>query len=153
MRCEVDICKKNVSSNNNDIIRFILFCKYTVRFLYTERTCLFNSYFIFGCERVWRYQWSNQNLYIDEEQWTQWPKGKVQKDKQLRCSGRVSSSCFTSDTCRVNLVTNPMIRHERGKDQEVFTTSGTCTCFQPEALRCKNWRLLFVHGNLFLIWF
>jgi hypothetical protein len=42
-----------------------------------------------------------------------------------RCSGRVSSSCSTSDTRRVNLVTNPVIRHERRKDREVFTTSGT----------------------------
>ena len=25
----------------------------------------------------------NQNLYIEEEQTTQWPKEKVQKDKQL----------------------------------------------------------------------
>jgi hypothetical protein len=31
--------------------------------------------------RVWRYQMGNQNLYI-EEQTTQWPKEKVQKDKQ-----------------------------------------------------------------------
>ena len=77
----------------------------------------------------------NQNLYIEEEQTTQWPKEKEQKDKQrstkhtyktkgrvtrtplktraeLRWSGRVSSSCSTSDTHRVNLVTNPMtIQH------------------------------------------
>jgi hypothetical protein len=62
-------------------------------------------------------------------------KRKVQKDKQrstkhtrktkdrvtrtplktgdeLRCSGRVSSSCSTSDTRRVNIVTNPVIIHE-----------------------------------------
>jgi hypothetical protein len=67
----------------------------------------------------------NQNPYIEEEH-----KEKVQKDKQrstkhtrktkdrvprtplktggqLRWSGRVKSSCSTSDTCRVNLVTNP----------------------------------------------
>jgi hypothetical protein len=98
--------------------------------------------------RDWRYQRGNQNPYIDEEQTTQWPKEKVQKDKQrstkqiyktkdrvtrtplktrgeLRCSGRVSSSCSTSDTRRVNLVTNPVISHEWGKDREVFTTSGT----------------------------
>ena len=60
----------------------------------------------------------NQNPYIEEEQTTQWSKEKVQKDKQrstkhihktkdrvtrtplqtegeLRCSGRVSSSCST----------------------------------------------------------
>ena len=65
----------------------------------------------------------------------QWPKEKVQKDKQrstknthetkdrvtrtplktgdeLRYSGRVSISCSTSATHRVNLVTNPVISHE-----------------------------------------
>jgi hypothetical protein len=88
---------------------------------------------------VRRYKRVNQNPYIEEEQTTQWPKEKVQKDKQpstkhtyktkdrvtrtplktggeLRCSGRVSSSCSTSDTHRVNLVTNSVIGHERGKD-------------------------------------
>jgi hypothetical protein len=90
----------------------------------------------------------NQNLYIEEEQTTQWPKEKVQKDKQrstkhtyktkdrvtwtplitageLRCSGSVSGSCSTSGTRRVNLVTNPVISREWGKDREVFATSGT----------------------------
>jgi len=99
--------------------------------------------------RVWRYQRDNQNPYTEDEQTTQWSKEKVQKDKQrstkhiyktkdrvartppiktgdeLRCSGRVSSPCSTSDTRRVNLVTNPVIRHEQGKDREVLTTSGT----------------------------
>jgi hypothetical protein len=32
--------------------------------------------------RVWRYQRGNQNPYIEEEQTTQWPKEKRQKDKQ-----------------------------------------------------------------------
>ena len=32
--------------------------------------------------RVWRYQRGNQNPYIEEEQTTQWPKEKLQKDKQ-----------------------------------------------------------------------
>ena len=32
--------------------------------------------------RVWRYQRGNQNPYIEEEQTTQWPKEKVQNDKQ-----------------------------------------------------------------------
>jgi hypothetical protein len=81
-------------------------------------------------------------------QTAQWPKEKVQKDKQrspkhthktkdrvirtplktggeIRCSGRVGSSCSTSGTCRVNLVTNPVTSPECGKDREVFTTSGT----------------------------
>jgi hypothetical protein len=43
---------------------------------------------IFGAQsnislrRVWRYQRGNQNPYIEEEQTTQWPKEKVQRDKQ-----------------------------------------------------------------------
>jgi hypothetical protein len=101
-----------------------------------------------GSKIVWRYQRGNQNPYIEEEQTTQRPKEKVQNDKlrstkhtyktkdrvtrtplktggELRCSRRVSSSCSTSDTHRVNLVTNPVISHEWGKDREVFTTSGT----------------------------
>jgi hypothetical protein len=86
-----------------------------------------------GCiclRRVWRYQRGNQNPYIEEEQTTHWPKEKVQKDKQrstkhtyktkdrvtqtqlktggkFKCSGRVGSSCSTSDIRRVNLATNP----------------------------------------------
>jgi hypothetical protein len=32
--------------------------------------------------RVWRYQRDNHNPYIEEEQTTQWPKEKVQKEKQ-----------------------------------------------------------------------
>ena len=85
-------------------------------------TMLLNLYFSVYCfvgRRVWRYQRGNQNPYIEEEQTTQWSKEKVQKDKQrskkhiyktkdrvtrtplktggeLRCSGRVSSSCSTS---------------------------------------------------------
>jgi hypothetical protein len=82
--------------------------------------------------RVWRYQRSNQNPYIEQEQTTQWPKEKVQKEKQrstkhthktkdrvtrtplktggeLRYSERVSSYCSTSGFRRVNLVTNLVI--------------------------------------------
>jgi hypothetical protein len=33
-------------------------------------------------KRVWRYQKGNQNPCIEEEQTTQWPKEKVQKDKK-----------------------------------------------------------------------
>ena len=79
----------------------------------------------------------NQNpyRYIEEGQTTQWSKEKVQKAKQrstkhthktkdrvtrtplksggeLRCSGRVSSSCSTSGTRRVSLVTNPVISRD-----------------------------------------
>ena len=71
----------------------------------------------------------NQNMYIEEEQKTQWPNEKVQKDKQrstkhtprtkdrvtrttlktggeLRCSGKVCSSFSTSDAHGLNLVAN-----------------------------------------------
>jgi len=76
-----------------------------------------------------RNQMGNQNPYIEEEQTTQWPKEKVQKDKQrstkrtnktkdrvtrtplktedeLRCSGTVSSPCSTSGIRRVILLEN-----------------------------------------------
>ena len=75
--------------------------------------------------RVWRYQRSNQNPYIEEDQTTQWPKEKhthKTKDRvtrtplktggELRCSRRVSSSCSTSGTHHVNLDTNPVISRE-----------------------------------------
>ena len=88
-------------------------------------------------------QWSKE-----KGQTTQWSKEKGQKDKQLFtkhytenyrpintnhtktggkpwCSARKSSSCSTSGTCRGTLVTNPVIFHEWGNDQEVLATSGT----------------------------
>ena len=42
-------------------------------------TFLFATYIL---RRVWRYQRGNQNPYIEEEQTTQWPNEKWQKDKQ-----------------------------------------------------------------------
>ena len=104
--------------------------------------------FKFSIRRVWRYQRGNQKSYIEEEQTTQWPREKVQKDKQrstihtyktkdrvrrtplrteseFRCSGRVSSSRSTSGIRRVNLVTNPVISNEWRKDWKVLTTSVT----------------------------
>ena len=106
----------------------------------------------YSIRRVWRYQRGNQNPYI-AEQTTQWPKEKVQIDKErsakhthktndrvtrtplksggeLRCSGWVSSSCSTICTSRVNLVTYPVIRREWGKDREVLTTSGRVWRYQ-----------------------
>jgi hypothetical protein len=123
-----------------------------VNVLYSDNpisfTCLTIIMSCIKSRRVWRCERDNQNPYIEEKQTTQWPKEKVQKYKQrstkhtyktkvrvtrtplktrgeLRCSGRVSRSCTTSDTSRVNLVTNPVISHERGKDRGVLTTSGT----------------------------
>ena len=74
----------------------------------------------------------NQNLYIEEEQTTQWTKEKVQKDKQrstkhtYKTEDRVTrtppkpSSCSTSGTRGVNLVTNPVVSQEASR---VFLTS------------------------------
>jgi hypothetical protein len=39
---------------------------------------------------------------------------------KLVCSRRVGSSCSTSGTLRVNLVTNPVISHKWGKNWEVL---------------------------------
>jgi len=89
-------------------------------------------------------------VHMNKKRNRQWPSEKRQKGKQqstkhthktsssntnplktggeLRCSGRVGNSCSTSGTHRVNLVTNPVINHEWGKDRDVFTTSGTYPC-------------------------
>jgi hypothetical protein len=99
--------------------------------------------------RVWRYQMGVIRICISKKnRQHNGQKEKVQKDKQrstkhtyktkdrvtwtplitageLRCSGSVSGSCSTSGTRRVNLVTNPVISREWGKDREVFATSGT----------------------------
>ena len=37
---------------------------------------------------------------------------------ELGCSGKVDTFCSTSGTRRVNLVTNPVISHEWGKDDK-----------------------------------
>jgi len=63
-----------------------------------------------------------QNIHKTKDRVTRTP---LKTGGELRCSGRVSSSRSTSDTHRVNLVTNPVISHEWGKDREVFSTSGT----------------------------
>jgi hypothetical protein len=44
--------------------------------------CAGNDHSIQSVRRVCRYQRGNQNPYIEKEQTTQWPKEKVQKDKQ-----------------------------------------------------------------------
>jgi len=67
-------------------------------------------------------QRSTKNTHKTKNRVTRTPLKTVD---ELRCSGRVSSSCSTSDARRVNLVTNPVISHERGKSGEMFTTSGT----------------------------
>ena len=62
-------------------------------------------------------QRSTKHTYKTKDRVTRTP---LKTGGELRCSGRVSSSCSTSDTRRVSLVTNLVISHERGKDREVF---------------------------------
>ena len=76
--------------------------------------------------------------------WVTWTPLKTGGD--LRSPGRVGSSCSTSGTSCVNLVTNPVINHEWGKDGEVFTTSRTYPwSFGTLTLEY----LLYVHKRLF----
>ena len=67
-------------------------------------------------------QRSTKHAYKTKDRVTRTPLKTV---GEIRYSGRVSSYCSTSDTRRVNLVTNLVISHGRGKDREVLTTSGT----------------------------
>jgi hypothetical protein len=67
-------------------------------------------------------QRSTKHTYNTKDQVT---RTHLKTKSELRCSGRVSSSCSTSGTPRVNLVTNLIISHERGKDREVLATSST----------------------------
>jgi hypothetical protein len=65
---------------------------------------------------------STKHAYETKDRVTQTP---LKTGGELRCSGRVSSSCSTSVTRHVNLVTNAVITHDKGKDREVLTTSVT----------------------------
>jgi hypothetical protein len=67
-------------------------------------------------------QRSTNYIYKSEDRVTQTP---LKTGDELRRSGMVNRSSSTSGTRRVNLVTNPVISHERGKNREVLTTSGT----------------------------
>ena len=67
-------------------------------------------------------QRSTKHTYKTKDRVTRTP---LKTGGELRCFGRVSSSCSTSSTRRVDIVTNPVISGEWGKDREVFTTSGT----------------------------
>ena len=68
----------------------------------------------------------NNDLQINQQKTKDWvTRNPLRYHGDLRCSGRVISSCSTSSTRRVAPVSNPVIRHEWGKDREVLTTSRT----------------------------
>jgi hypothetical protein len=58
-------------------------------------------------------QRSTKHIYKTKDRVTRTP---LKTGGELRCSRRVSSPCSTSGTHRVNLVTNPVISREWGKD-------------------------------------
>jgi hypothetical protein len=63
--------------------------------------------------RVWRYLRGNQNPYIEDEQTTQWPKEKVQKDKQ-RSTKHIYKTYKTKDrVSRTPLKTGGELRWTR----------------------------------------
>ena len=95
---------------------------------------MFQSIYIIGYKEFVDTKWVIRIRISKNRLVTQWPKGKVQKDKQrstkhthetkdrvtrtplkiggeLRCSGSVRSSCSTSGTRRVNLVKYLVISH------------------------------------------
>jgi hypothetical protein len=119
--------------------------------------------------RVWRYQKGNQNPYIEEEQTTQWPKEKVQKDKQrstkhthktkdrvtrtpietrceLRCSGRVSISCSTSGTRRVTNV----VRYRWNHVASLLSVAVSMLLLHVNSLLFFMWLL---HVNCFVVFY
>jgi hypothetical protein len=116
--------------------------------------CLFDELLV---RRVCRYQRGNHNTMT---------KRKNTKEKQrftkhthktkdrvtgnslktgggLGCSGRVSSSWSSSGTRRVNLVANPLISREWGKDREVLR--------QVEHIRGNFWHRYSIAVNQVMV--
>jgi hypothetical protein len=119
-------------------------------------------HFPISIRRDWRYQSGNQNPYIEEKQTTQWPKEKVQKDKQrwtkhtYKTKDRVTGTllkfggelrCSTSDTRRVNVVTNPVISHGRYDITDILLK--VALNYNPNPL----WYLQILLRNLFYNYF
>ena len=69
---------------------------------------------------------STKHTYKTKDRETRTP---LKNGGEHRGFGRVGSSCSTSDTCCVNLVTNSAISHAREQDREVLTTNGTYPTF------------------------
>jgi hypothetical protein len=65
--------------------------------------------------------------------------------------GRVSSSCSISGTRRVNLVTNPVISREWGKDREMITTRVTYPWSFVQSVPITTNVLSLNHGEVYSI--
>ena len=81
------------SCSISDIHRITLKQKHHMKWKSCWTTASVNKIQIPFVRRVWRYQRVNHNLYIEEEQTTQWQKEKGQKDKQRS----TKHTCKTTD--------------------------------------------------------
>jgi hypothetical protein len=96
----------NINKTNNHLcVCFVDRCLSLCPFSFGHCVVCSSSIYVF-----WLPLWHLQTLLAPLKTWS-----------ELGCSVRVSSSCSTSGTRLVNLVTNPVISHEWGKDREVFT--------------------------------
>jgi hypothetical protein len=74
----------------------------------------FLLFFLFFCYAMLR---TNNSLQSHSHKTKDWAtRTPLKNGNELRCSGRVSSSCSTSGTHHVTLVTNLVITHEWGKN-------------------------------------
>ena len=65
-----------------------------------HRNCIADVYFTtLTRRRVWKYQRGNHNPYIEKEQTTQWPKEKVQKDKQRSIKHTYKTDIYSPFNC------------------------------------------------------
>ena len=83
-----------------------------------------------------------QNIYKTKDRVTRTP---LKTGGELRCSRRVGSSCSTSGTRRVNLVTNPVIGHRWGKNREVLLKKN-----EKKLARSFNFTFLYIDDILSL---
>ena len=83
-----------------------------------------------------------QNIYKTNDRVTRTP---LKTRGELRCSRRVGSSCSTSGTRRVNLVTNPVISHRWGKNREVLLKKN-----EKKLARSFNFTFLYIDDILSL---
>jgi hypothetical protein len=107
---------------------------------------------LFIYRRVWRYQWGNQDPYIEEEQTTQWPKEKVQKDKQQSTKHTVLRS--TSKDWLNQNQDNVVGLHVYPRDSisgivvSMFSLSVVDREFEPHSGKTKDhkhWYVLLLH--------
>ena len=99
--------------------------------------------------RVWRYQRDNQNPYIEEEQTTQWPKEKVQKDKQRSIKYTYKTKDLVTRT-PLKVGVNSGAPGNRNSDHRLWNIVTHQEMYSPYA--GAAWMLLHINGNILLMW-